>query len=372
MRLTLPQQELADAAKWASRQLPTKPLNPVFAGLLLEADNNQVTLSAFDGETSVHATLDADLSEPGAAVLSARLFADITGSLGKTDVTITTNDTDAQVETLNARFDLSLLPLADYPTLPAAPAVTGTVDGSELAAAVTKVKTAVAKIGEGSFAGMTGIRLRAIEDRLELTATDRYRIARHAIPWQATGAGGDAMAVIPGHVMAANTKAFAGHTVELALPTTGSGTVGFDTGHHRVTTMLIEPNLFPHKLDQLNRTSQATATFDAEDLTQAIKQVTTVNDGDKPIWITFDRQQAAVRARDTGSAQARFDATFEGDLDNIEIAFNSRWLLDGLDALTGQISFDLNTPHTPAVLHDPDDDTYSYLVIPIRDPHQAA
>ncbi|GGJ87283.1 DNA polymerase III subunit beta [Streptomyces camponoticapitis] len=372
MRVTLPQQELAEAAKWAARQLPTKPLNPVFVGLLLAAAGDQVTLSAFDGETSIHATLDADVAEAGSVVLSARLFADITGSLGKTDVTIAADDTDAQVETRSARFDLAALPLADYPTLPVAPATTGSVDGAELATAVAKVKAAVARTGEGSFAGMTGIRLKVVGDRLELTATDRYRIARHTIPWQAADGGSDAMAVVPGHVMVANAKAFAGRTVHLALPAGGAGTVGFDTGRRRVTTMLIEPGLFPHKLDGLNRTSQATALFDTEDLTHAIKQVTTVNDGDKPIWIAFDGRQGSVRARDTGSAQVRFDADFEGDLDDIDAAFNSQWLLDGLDGLTGRIAFEVNTPQTPAVLHDPDDDTYSYLVIPIRDPHKAA
>ncbi|MFD8919404.1 DNA polymerase III subunit beta [Streptomyces sp. NPDC059569] len=372
MRLTLPQQELAEAAKWAARQLPANPLNPVLAGLLLTTDGEQVTLAAFDGETSVHATLEADVAEPGSVALSARLLADITGSLGKADVTIAADDTDAQVETRNARFDLAVLPLADYPELPPAPAATGSVDGSELAAAVTRVKVAVAKVGEGSFAGMTGIRLKVVGDQLELTATDRYRIARHTIPWQATGASGGAMAVVPGHVMVANAKAFTGRTVHLALPADGSGTVGFDAGRRRVTTTLIEPNLFPHKLDRLSRTSQATASFDAEELTQAIKQVVTVNDGDKPIWITFGGRQAAVRARDTGSAQSRFDADFEGDLADIEAAFNSRWLLDGLDALTGRIAFELNTPHTPAVLHAPDDDTFDYLVIPIRDPRKAA
>ncbi|MFF7576826.1 DNA polymerase III subunit beta [Streptomyces sp. NPDC008061] len=372
MRLTVPQSELAEAAKWAARQLPTAPLNPVLAGLLFTADGDGVTLSAFDGETSVHANLDVDVADPGSAVLSARLFADITGSLSKTDVTITADDRDAQIETRNARFDLAVLPLADYPTLPVAPAATGSVDGSELAAAVAKVKMAVAKIGEGAFAGMTGIRLKVVEDQLELTATDRYRIARHTIPWQATNGSRDAMAVIPGHVMVANAKAFAGQAVQLALPASGSGTAGFDTGRRRVTTMLIEPSLFPHKLDRLPRTSQATASFDAEELAQTIKQVITVNDGDKPIWIAFDGQHASVRARDTGSAQARFDADFDGDLADIEAAFNARWLLDGLDAVTGRVDLELDTPHTPAVLHDPDDDTYSYLVIPIRDPHKAA
>ncbi|WP_329309345.1 DNA polymerase III subunit beta [Streptomyces microflavus] len=372
MRFTIPQPELAEAAKWAARQLPTTPLNPVFAGVLLTADDDGVTLSAFDGETAVRARLDGDVTEPGQAVLSARLLSDITGTLGKTDVTVTTTDTDAQVETRTARFDLTVIPLHDYPTLPVTPAATGSVNGSELAAAVARVKMAIARDADGPTAGMSGVRLKVIADRLELTATDRYRIARHTIPWQATGNSADAMGVIPGHVMVANAKSFAGHTVHLSLPTNGSGTAGFDTGRRQVTTMLIESNLFPHKLDRLNRASQASGFFDAEDLAQAIKQVTTVNDGDKPIWITFDGQIATVRARDTGSAQARIDADLEGDLDSIELAFNSRWLLDGLDALTGRVAFDLNTPHTPGVLHDPDDDTYSYLVIPIRDPHKAA
>ncbi|MFE2973294.1 DNA polymerase III subunit beta [Streptomyces sp. NPDC059258] len=369
MRATIPQLELAEAAKWAARQLPTTPLNPVFAGLLLTADDDGVTLSAFDGETAVQARLDGDVTEPGRVVLSARLLSDIAGTLGKTDVTVTTTDTDAQVETRTARFDLTVIPFNDYPTLPAPAAATGTVDGSELAAAVARVKMAIARDAEGSFAGMSGVRLKVVGGHLELTATDRYRIARHTIPWQGSGEG---MAVVPGPVMTANAKAFAKQTVHLSLPPTGAGSATFDAGSRQVTTLLIDPAVFPHKLDRLNRASQATASFDAEELAQAIKQVITVNDGEKPVWVTFNGQHATVRARDTGSAQARIEAGLEGDLDGIELAFNSRWLLDGLDVFTGRIAFDVNTPHTPGVLRDPDDDTYSYLVIPIRDPHKAS
>ncbi|MER5461614.1 DNA polymerase III subunit beta [Streptomyces sp. NPDC002668] len=371
MRLTVPQPELAEAAKWAARQLPNNPINPILNGLLLEADGDQLTLSAFDGETCTRSHLDADITETGSAVLSARLLADITGSLNKADVTITATDTDATVETGSARFDLATLPRHDYPTLPQIPAHTGTVDGTEFAAAVARVKMAVDPAADGPFAGMSGVRLRIDGDRLELTATDRYRIARHTLPWQPAGAAGEAIAVMPGHVVIDNAKTLAGQTVNLTIPADGRGTAGFATGDRSVTTMLLDPDLFPHRLDRLQKDFQGTAFFDAEDLAVVIRQVATVNDGDKPIWIAFDGRHATVRARDTGSAKARVDAELDGDLADFEAAFNSRWLLEGLAAVTGRVAMELNTPHAPALLHDPDDDTYSYVVIPIRDPHKA-
>ena len=80
---------LADAVAWAARSLPVRPSVPVLAGLLIEASDDGLVLSTFDYETSARATLNADVSDEGRALVSGRLLADICRSLPAKPVEMT-------------------------------------------------------------------------------------------------------------------------------------------------------------------------------------------------------------------------------------------------------------------------------------------
>src|SRR3954447_21116905 len=72
---------LADAVAWAARSLPVRPSVPVLSGLLIEASDDGLVLSTFDYETSARATLTAEVSDEGKALVSGRLLSDICRSL---------------------------------------------------------------------------------------------------------------------------------------------------------------------------------------------------------------------------------------------------------------------------------------------------
>ena len=72
---------LADAVAWTARSLPNRPSVPVLAGLLIETASDGLTLSGFDYETSTRATLPAEVSADGRALVSGRLLAEIVKSL---------------------------------------------------------------------------------------------------------------------------------------------------------------------------------------------------------------------------------------------------------------------------------------------------
>jgi DNA polymerase-3 subunit beta len=71
-------------------------------------------------------------------------------------------------------------------------------------------------------------------------------------------------------------------------------------------------------------------------------------------------------AQDVGSGSESLAATIEGDA--IEIAFNVRYLLDGLKAMgSDQVVLQCNAPTTPAVLAPVGaDEAFTYLVMPVQ------
>src|SRR5260370_35481542 len=82
MRLRIGRDALAEAVAWAARALPSRPVIPILAGLLLEAgEGDGLILSCFDYDVSARVGADAAVAEPGRALVAGRLLADIAPSL---------------------------------------------------------------------------------------------------------------------------------------------------------------------------------------------------------------------------------------------------------------------------------------------------
>ena len=122
MKFRVERDVLADAVAWTARALPIRPSAPVLAGLLIEAGSFEdvgtggdgLQLSTFDYETSARATLNADVSDEGRALVSGRLLADICRSLPNKPVEM--NIEGAKVKP-SARCGVLIGPLARAPRI---------------------------------------------------------------------------------------------------------------------------------------------------------------------------------------------------------------------------------------------------------------
>ena len=74
----------------------------------------------------------------------------------------------------------------------------------------------------------------------------------------------------------------------------------------------------------------------------------------------------SVDAQDVGSGSEQLAAEIEGE--PIDIAFNVRYLLDGLKAIAAdRVQMRCNAPTTPAVLSPLEEEAeYTYLVMPVQ------
>ena len=79
-----------------------------------------------------------------------------------------------------------------------------------------------------------------------------------------------------------------------------------------------------------------------------------------------DVVELSADAQDVGSGSESIPATLAGDA--VQIAFNVRYLLDGLKAMgSDQVVLHCNAPTTPAVLRSAaDDQAFTYLVMPVQ------
>src|ERR1022692_4944177 len=136
---------LGEAVAWVARALPSRPVVPVLAGLLLEAGDGGLVLSCFDYEVSARVRVDADVTEAGTALVPGRLLAEITRSLAGQPAELTSAADAVSLTCGSAEFMLVSLPIEDFPALPEPPAAAGTVDGGILAAAAGQVVPAASR-----------------------------------------------------------------------------------------------------------------------------------------------------------------------------------------------------------------------------------
>ena len=386
MKFRMERDVLADAVAWAARSLPARPPVPVLAGLMIDASGQSggsLVLSSFDYEVSARVETPADISEPGVALVSGRLLADIARSLPARPVEIATDGAKVVVTCGSSRFTLLTLPVEDYPTLPEMPGASGSLRGDAFAAAVAQVSVAAGR--DDTLPVLTGVRLEIEAEKITMAATDRYRLAVRDLAWTPEQAGLSAIALVPARTLSDTAKALASAdkvTVALASGMTGSGTsgtagsgeglVGFEGAGRRTTSRLLDGE-FPKYRSLLPAESASVATVETAGLVESVRRVALVAERNTPIRLSFSGGEVTLEAGTGDEAQASesLDSTLTGD--DISIAFNPTYLLDGLGALdTAYAELRFTASTRPAVLAGKDagdakaGDAYRYLLMPVR------
>ncbi len=181
MKFQVNRDVFSEAVSFAVKLLPQRTTQPILSGVLLEAADGALVLSSFDYEVSSRTEIGAEVDEPGRALVSGRLLADIASRLPNAPVQFSTVDGKIAVQCGSAKFTLGSMPVEEYPTLPQVPERTGVLPADEFADAVSQVTVAASR--DDVTPVITGVQLEVGDNTLSLVATDRYRVAVREIDW---------------------------------------------------------------------------------------------------------------------------------------------------------------------------------------------
>lgn len=373
MKFRVERDVLAEAVTWTARSLPTRPPVPVLAGVRIEADASGVLhLSSFDYEVSARSEIPADVSEPGVVLVSGRLLAEISRALPAKPVDVVLDGTKVTVTCGASRFTLLTMPVEDYPALPAMPEITGSIDGDQLTQAVAQVTVAASR--DDTLPLLTAVRMEIEGEKITLLATDRYRLALRELTWKPASPDVSTVALVRAKTLSDAAKSLGGAAqVNVALATgVGVDLIGFEAGGRHTTSLLVDGDypavrrLFPDE-------TPIHAVVETQALSDAAKRVALVAERNTPIRLSFSAGQVVLDAGQGDDAQASeaLEAALVGD--DISVAFNPQFLLDGLGALnTPFVRLSFTHPNKPVEFtgqraQDGDDSReYRYLLVPIR------
>ena len=381
--------ELADAAAWVARSLPTKSTQPVLRAVVITADDNGLEFAGFDYEVSTRVRIGAEVNEPGRVAVAGKLLADIVGTMPNDAIEVSTDSKVMTLKARSSRFELPLIALDDYPQLPHLPEVTGRISPAALTGAVTQVASAAGR--DDTLPMLTGIHVEIRGAKMRLTATDRFRLAIRSLEWEPQSPDVEAKLLVPAKTLLDNARTLDTQLedpVEIAVGAQDNvgaeGLFGMHVGNRETTTRMLDAD-FPNVEPLLPKAHTSMATVEVAPLLESIRRVSLVADRNAQIRLHFREGEVSLFASgvDSGEASESLPAAFTG-ADELLIAFNAGYLRDGLSVIgTDRVVFGFTEASRPAIMIPEPEDLpeanedgtfptpethFTYLLMPVRLP----
>ena len=382
MKVVCSQSELNGALQLVSRAVATRPTHPVLANVLLTADagSNRLSLTGFDLSLGIQTSLAASVETSGAITLPARLLGEIVSRLSSdSPITLAVDGSGEQVQltSLSGSYQMRGMSADDYPDLPMVESgMTLKLQPERLVQALKG--TLFASSADEAKQLLTGVHLKFNQRALEAAATDGHRLAvlnvddalQDAAVTDAVDDEGFAVTLPSRSLREVERLMASWRSDEPVSLFCDRGQVVFLAADQMVTSRTLE-GTYPNYGQLIPDGFTRTFGMDRRALIAALERIAVLADQHNNV-VKFSSQpedgvvQISADAQDVGSGSESLPANLEGDA--MQIAFNVRYLLDGLKAMgSDRIVLHCNAPTTPAVLRsDEVPEAFTYLVMPVQ------
>ena len=259
MQLNVQQEDLNRGLSAVARAVPTRSTLPITNNILLEAEGDQLTLSATDAETiAITYRIASAITEPGAITLPSRLLSDFVATLPPQPIDISLAERSRQVSLSCARNEASIGGQAadEFPPIP--PVEDGDtiqIEADALRHSINQVAFAAAT--DDSRPVLTGVHFALRDGSLRLAAADGFRLAVNTIEVGEDSA--DREAIVPARALNELARLLPEVREQISVTFNPAGTqVLFDLGHATLIAQLIQ-GTFPN-YEQLIPSSHGTRT----------------------------------------------------------------------------------------------------------------
>lgn len=355
-----------------SRAVSPRSTLPVLSNVLLETDEKGLRVTATNLDLTISALVPATVLEEGRTTVPAKLLSEYISSLDETPCTMQL-DEDTQVLRITCgaqKTNLHGIDAVEFPPLPMRDSEAAlTVDSVQLQQAITQ--TVVAASGDEASPVLTGVLIQVDGNRLTLAATDRHRLAVKTLDVTVDGSAGSIGAMI----VPARHLGELGRAINAARPTVGivfseaRNQIFFTIADVEISSRLIEGN-YPNYAQVIPAESTTKVSLPTADLLRAARTAAVLaKDAANPVRLRAGDGALTLIAQtaEVGDHEAPLTAAVTGD--DVEIAFNARYVLDALQVMSSvDVELSFNGALQPGVLRPAGRDDYLCIIMPVRVP----
>jgi len=348
-----------------------KNILPILSNILIEAENNFLTLSSTDMDISIKETISCNVIEKGSTTLNAQIMFDIIKKLPDTsEIEFISNDGKLLTIRSNvSKFSLSCLPKDEFPIID-----TETNNGKKINIKSETIfnlinKTKFAISNEETRYFLNGLYFNIITNdnisNLTFVGTDGHRLAT------SSSIINKPINEIPGVIIPKKTinelsKLLSENYDEIEIDIS-SNKIVFYIDKLILISKLIDGN-FPDYSRVIPKDNNNDLIIDRQNLLSAVDRVSTIANEKSPS-IKFKLLKNLVNLssinNENSTATEDIKASYEGN--DIEIGFNSRYIMDILDNLEEQeVKISFNDSSSPIIIQEKINSDNIYVLMPMR------
>lgn len=362
MKIKIDQKKLAKHINIAQKGISSRTTLQILDGILLEARNGRLKLTATDLEVSIETYLDCDIEIEGSIVINSRLFGDIVKKLPHADIYLEVKENNINIKCENSEFNIIGGSPREYPDLP----IILEQDNFEIQKDLFKNairQTVFATIQDETRPSLSGVLFEIEEGKISFVALDGYRLSLRQIPMNSNE---NIKIIVPGRILNEINKILdeSEDNIQIAI---APGHVMFNIGDTVVYSRLLEGQFLNYK--EIIRSEHKTSVImDKRELQNSLERASLLAKEEKANLVKFTiRNDEIVINSNTeiGNVNEKINTNTKGE--ELSIAFNSRYILEGIKIIDSEeIELNFMGSLNPCIIKPLQDENYTYLVLPVR------
>ena len=380
MKLNCSQLELNAALQLVSRAVSNRPTHPVLANVLLAADEvtGKLRLTGFDLSLGIQTSISATIERSGEITLPAKLFGEIISKLSSdSPLTLNVENNTEQLELISksGTYQVNGMSAEDFPDLPLVENGTSLKLNPLLLSNAIR-STLFASSTDEAKQLLTGVNLIFDGFGIESAATDGHRLAvlnlNSILSESKEESNFEKFSItLPSKSLREVEKFLS--TCDINKPINffiDKGQVVFISADEVITIRALD-GVYPNYSQLLPDSFSNILEFDRKEFISSLERIAVIADQhNNVIKIITDSEENLMTittdAQDIGTGSESLPVSFQGE--SFQIAFNVRYLLDGLKIIDSNlIKLSCNAPTTPAVFSPVNSNIrFTYLVMPIQ------
>lgn len=361
-------QDLLEGLNTVTRALSARPAKQILDGVLINAQDNRISLTCSDGSLTIEYTNTADVQESGQTVLPGRLLTELIRKLPGGAVQISAkNNRLAVIRCQKTRSNLSTMNAAEYPEIFSLQhGTTIKIPQNRMKDMMSRVMFAIAT--DETRAVLTGCLLEVSRTEARLVALDGFRLAMQKLfqPFDLPDGIETVKAIIPGKVITELSRILPDDEAFCTI-LIDRGRMQCTFGNITLSSVLMGGEYIDYRrIIATDYTSEAKANRIA--VLDAIDRAGLMAREGKNNLIRMSFRQNMLRITsnaEMGDVEEEVEADLQGN--DIDIAFNAKYISDMIRNVSDEdlyMKFKSNV--SPCIVTPPSGDAYLYLILPVR------
>jgi DNA polymerase III subunit beta len=363
MKISCLEENLSKGLSLVSRIVATRGTLEILSHVLLSTEKGRLKLSATNLEIGINYKIGGKVEEEGSVTVPARLFTELISQLPEGKLIISTDKNNVLVKAGSYESRVNGLAADEFPLIPKIKnKKTFSIKASDLKDGINMVSFASAL--DETRPVLAGVYFGIKKGKLSLATTDGYRLAEKIIDINESTS--EKELIIPTRSLVELSRVISDFNGVVNVYS-DDNQIMFETDDFEFTSRLIEGK-FPDYKQIIPSGAETKATVKVNDLVNIIK-VAALFSGESVGSINVEiKNKGKISARSSssqfGDSNAACEAKVEGK--DVEIVFNSRYILDVLSNLAGEVTLEVNGKLNPGVIRSVGDKSYVYVTMPLR------